>query len=217
MANMANKIECIRAFLGISIIFYLYQIFLQTRSHPNFTMDFALQIGQTSIDTPTLVQKLLQYRLLEKFVRQTIVDEIISDVVCDPSVAMESFCQNRQLRTEEERHSWCQKEHFTYEQMEAEAVREFRLRQFKEETWGDRVKTIFLQQKDQLDRVIYSLIRTKHVELANELYFRLRDDNLSFATLAKQYSEGKEAQTGGLVGPVELNVLPPALAKNTAN
>jgi len=176
-------------------------------------MESAIQIGSTLIDTPTLVQKMLQYRLLEKFVKETVIDELTKDVACDPVMATEAFCQRRQLQTGQQRQEWCKQEHFSPAQMQAEAVREYRLNRFKEETWGDRLQTFFLQRKDQLDRVIYSLIRTKDTGLAQELYFRLCDDGENFAALAKQYSEGKEAQTGGLAGPVEMSVPHPALGK----
>jgi len=87
------------------------------------------------------------------------------------------------------------------------------LAQFKEQTWGGQVESHFLQRKTQLDRVLYSLIRTKDASLAQELYFRLKDDEASFAELAKDYSEGQEAQTGGLIGPVELSVPHPSLGR----
>lgn len=176
-------------------------------------MDAAIQIGSKSINTPTLVQKMLQYRLLEKFVQESIVDDLLEDVSCDPVLALEAYCQRRKLETEELKQAWCKQEHLSAEQMQAEALREAKMAQFKEENWGDRLQTFFLQQKDQLDRVVYSMIRVKNAELAQELYFRICDDGASFASLAKQYSEGKEAQTGGLVGPVELKVPHPTLAK----
>ncbi|MGB3297277.1 MAG: peptidylprolyl isomerase [Phormidesmis sp.] len=176
-------------------------------------MDSAIQIGAKSIDTPALVQKLLQYRLLEKLVQETVIDDLIEQVACDTAIAVEEFCSKRQLQTAEQRQAWCKQEHFSNEQMEVEAVREYRLRQFKEETWGEQLQTYFLQRKDQLDRVVYSLIRTKDTGLAQELYFRLCDDGANFADLARAYSEGKEAQTGGLVGPVEMSVPHPTLGR----
>jgi len=176
-------------------------------------MNAALQIGARSIDTPTLVQKLLQYRLLETFVKETIIEELIEGIPCDPAVAYAQFCQKRKLNTDEEQQAWCQQAHLTPEQMRSEAVREMRLALFKEQTWGDRLQTFFLQRKEQFDRVVYSLIRTKNTELAQELYFRLCDDGESFADVARQYSEGKEAQTGGLVGPVEMSVPHPILTR----
>ncbi|MEM6452143.1 MAG: peptidylprolyl isomerase [Cyanobacteria bacterium P01_D01_bin.105] len=176
-------------------------------------MNAALQIGSKSIDTPTLLQKLLQYRLLETFVKETIIEELIEDVTCDSTVAYERFCQKRQLQTDEQQQAWRKQSHLSAEQMQLEAEREMRLQLFKENTWGDRLQTFFLQRKEKFDRVVYSLIRTQNKELAYELYFRLCDDGDSFADVARQYSEGKESQTGGLVGPVEMSVPHPMLAK----
>lgn len=172
-----------------------------------------MRIGNKAIDTSTMVNSLLQYRLLETFVRETITDDLISHIECDPAVAFAAFCKRRQLLSEEQQAEWRKKEHFSPAQMKAEAVREYRLQQFKEETWGDRIQTYFLQRKPQLDRVIYSLLRVKEPGVAQELYFRLCDDGVAFSELAKQYSGGQEAQTGGLVGPVELSVPHPMLAK----
>jgi parvulin-like peptidyl-prolyl isomerase len=62
-----------------------------------------------------------------------------------------------------------------------------------------------LQWKSQLDRVIYSLIRVKDSGIAKELYFRLKANEQPFAELAQQYSQGLEAQAGGVIGPVPMN------------
>ncbi|MEQ8752448.1 MAG: peptidylprolyl isomerase [Coleofasciculus sp. G1-WW12-02] len=64
-----------------------------------------------------------------------------------------------------------------------------------------------------MDRVIYSLIRHRDKAVAQELYFRLQESEQSFAELARHYSQGAEAKTGGLIGPVTLNVPHPQLAK----
>ena len=46
-----------------------------------------------------------------------------------------------------------------------------------------------------------------------KLYFRIQEGEQSFAELAREYSQGPEAQTGGLVGPVELTTPHPVLAQ----
>jgi len=51
------------------------------------------------------------------------------------------------------------------------------------------------------------------VGIAQELYFRIQAKENSFADLAREYSLGPEAQTGGLVGPVELNALHPVMVQ----
>ena len=50
-------------------------------------------------------------------------------------------------------------------------------------------------------------------QLAQELFFRIQEGEQTFAELARQYSDGPEAQTGGLIGPTELNKPHPLLAQ----
>jgi parvulin-like peptidyl-prolyl isomerase len=71
----------------------------------------------------------------------------------------------------------------------------------------------FLKRKGQLDQVVYSLIRTKNKGIAEELYFRLEEQEQTFAELACEYSQGSEAQAGGIIGPVELGSIHPSLAQ----
>jgi parvulin-like peptidyl-prolyl isomerase len=61
--------------------------------------------------------------------------------------------------------------------------------------------------------VVYSLLRVQDAGMAQELYFRLADDHATFDQLARQYSQGPEAQTGGLIGPVDLGTPHRALAR----
>lgn len=176
-------------------------------------MEPAIQIGSQPLNTPELIQKMMQHRLLPKLVQEIVVDRLIEDVACDPQVAYEGYCSKNRLLTEEQKQSWQQQQQLSPELMMAEAVREYRLDRFKENKWGEQIQSCFLQRKSQLDRVVYSLIRTQDASLAQELYFRLRDDGAAFAELAQQHSQGNEAQTGGMVGPVELSVPHPTLAK----
>lgn len=66
------------------------------------------------------------------------------------------------------------------------------------------IRTRFLQIKDRLDTVVYSLIRTRDFDLADELYLRLTEDGCSFEELA-HFSEGPERGWGAQVGPCPLN------------
>ena len=93
------------------------------------------------------------------------------------------------------------------------ATRNLRIEKFKQATWETQLESHFRQLKPKFDQVIYSLIRLRSPEVAQELYFRLVEGEQSFAELAKQYSQGAEAQTGGLMGPVALSTPHPQLAR----
>lgn len=176
-------------------------------------MSAVIQIGQTVLDAPSLISRLQQYQLLPQLVQELIVDEAIANIDVDPQQAVETFCAKRGIFSEEQRQAWCKQQNQSLEALTAAALREHKIALFQEQTWGAQIESYFLQRKTQLDRVCYSLIRTKNASLAQEIYFRLNDDGASFSDLARQYSEGQESKTGGLIGPVELNVPHPVLSR----
>jgi parvulin-like peptidyl-prolyl isomerase len=57
-------------------------------------------------------------------------------------------------------------------QLEVLTTRRLRIKKFQQATWGNQLEYYFLKRKGQLDRAIYSLIRIKDPEIAQELYFR---------------------------------------------
>ena len=60
---------------------------------------------------------------------------------------------------------------------------------------------------------MYSLIRTSERAKANELHLRIIEEEESFSDLASEYSEGIEQQVNGLIGPIELGRINPAIAE----
>ncbi|NEP17783.1 MAG: peptidylprolyl isomerase [Leptolyngbya sp. SIO4C1] len=175
-------------------------------------MTAVLQIGQTTLEVSELLERLQRYQLLPKLVKEVVIENSIEAIECTPEEAIDGFWKKQQV-SPDQRQAWLQQRQMTEAQLLPAAIREGRLAKFKENAWGSQVESYFLQRKDKLDRVLYSLIRTQDASLAQELYFRLQDDEASFSQLARDYSEGQEAQTGGLIGPVELSVPHPVLAR----
>jgi len=88
-----------------------------------------------------------------------------------------------------------------------------RIRAHCQEHYRHKAEAHFLSRKNQLDRVVYSLLRVKDRFLARELYLRLDAGEASFAELAAEFSEGPEKQTNGIVGPAPLTQAHPTLAE----
>ncbi len=72
---------------------------------------------------------------------------------------------------------------------------------------------LFFKQKDSLDRVMYSVLRVKTAEQAHELHTQIEEMESSFSDLVSEYSIGTEKNFNGIIGPVELGRLDPALAE----
>jgi parvulin-like peptidyl-prolyl isomerase len=186
-------------------------------------MTVALTIGERKISADELMPLLSGYGMLPNLIQELIVDQAIAQweatlkepVITDEEAqaARTQFLAQQRIDSDEAYKAWLARHAMTAQQFETLALRSLRLEKFKTATWGPKLESYFLSRKSALDKVIYSLIRTKDVGIAQELYFRIQDGEQSFAELAREYSQGQEAQTDGLIGPVELSVPHPTMAK----
>ena len=81
------------------------------------------------------------------------------------------------------------------------------------ERFAAKAEARFLERKNELDQVVYSLLRLKNSFLARELYLQIESGESNFADLAKRYAEGPERNTNGIVGPVSLTQAHPVLVE----
>lgn len=179
-------------------------------------MTLVVQTGNQTLTAREIIPLLTRYQMLPQLLCGTLIDRAIADIECtdeEKTIACQRFYRQHHLTTEVERQAWTVKHSMTQEDIETLATRQLKIEKFKLATWQDQLSSYFLRRKKQLDKVVYSLIRTKDKSIAQELYFRLEEREQSFAELARQYSQGSEAETGGLLGPVELGTLPQPLAQ----
>ena len=79
--------------------------------------------------------------------------------------------------------------------------------------FAPKAEARFLERKNELDQVVYSLLRLKNSFLARELYLQIESDESNFSDLAKRYAEGPERNTNGIIGPVSLTQAHPVLVE----
>lgn len=149
-------------------------------------MKKVLQLGQQQIPLEQLPSLLDKYELLPTLTKEIIIDQAIASIKLTP---------------EEEQ-----------EIGEERLLRRVKIQKFKQLTWGHKLKSHFLKHRRKLDRATYYLLRHQEEAIIQELYFRLQEKEQSFSELAREYSQGPEAQRGGLVSGVQLNTLHPTLA-----
>lgn len=179
-------------------------------------MGVVLEVEGRAYSAEELAELLAQYQMLPRLAQEIVIDREVQDIVYkeeEKATAYQQLCQQYQLTDEEKIQLWLEKHGMTQQQLEALAVKRLKLEKYKEEHYGNKVEAHFLKRKSQLDKVVYSLIRTDRAELAQELYFRIQEGENTFQELAMKYSEGAEAQTGGLIGPVEVNAPHPRIAQ----
>ena len=73
--------------------------------------------------------------------------------------------------------------------------------------YKDELLNYYNSKKFELDMFIYSIIKVRNKELADELYLRIKEKESTFEEIAHKFSEGIEKYTKGYVGPISIRNL----------
>ncbi|NJL52981.1 MAG: peptidylprolyl isomerase [Hydrococcus sp. SU_1_0] len=183
-------------------------------------MTLAIQSKAETITTWDIIPRLARYQMLPQLIKESIIDEAIESIECTPeeiTKACQIFEQQNRIQTASQRQAWASSHGITQADIKEIATRKLKIEKLKIERWENAVECYFLKRKAQLDKVSFSIIRLADQDLAQEIFFRIQNQEQSFAELAKQYSESAEAHLGGMVAPIELGMLSPAIAKLLQN
>jgi parvulin-like peptidyl-prolyl isomerase len=173
----------------------------------------AKSLLNSSVDWMALMRR---SRLLPQLRRELAIEHAISTVPCEEKEveqARQRFYESNRIVDEAQRQTWLEYYSLTQAELDELAVRELKLEKFKQSQWGDQLEAVFFKHKAKFDKVLYLILRTSKLEVAQELFFRIQAGEQSFADAARSYAEGPEAQTGGLIGPVEVSQIHPILAQ----
>ena len=175
-----------------------------------------LEINGGKFRPETIVAKVVSSGMMPQLVKEMTLDRSTAEISLtteEQKLAYQQAFQQLNIDSDDKLNAWLKQQGMTLADLEKRAERSLKLAKFKQTTWGAKVNSAFLERKQQLDRVIYSLICTKDFCVAHELYFRVKEGEQTFDELAREYSQGPEAQTGGLIGPIEVGSVHPNLAK----
>ena len=170
---------------------------------------------QNQLNSQTIQKLLHQYGLLPKLLQEMLIDQEIAEIDCGPEetlVGLQRFYSNHGIGSEADFKAWVQHNGITVEQVQLQIQRTLRIEQYKQRQWSNKLESSFLTQKPQLDQIVYSLLRVQDFAMAQEIFFRIQSGEQSFVEAAKEYSQGAEAQTGGMLGPTSLSQVHPVLA-----
>jgi parvulin-like peptidyl-prolyl isomerase len=174
-----------------------------------------LPIGDQSLTADQVLSLITKHRLVPQLAREMVITEAIQQHPISETehlVACKKFYQQQQLQSEQDLERWLQRQRLTRADLTDLINRELQLHKFKTAKWANQIESYFCQRKSQIDQVVFSMIRVKDLDIAEEIYFRLIAKESSFVELAPLYSAGMEANTKGINGPVELGKIDPALA-----
>lgn len=170
--------------------------------------------GESHASPAVPLEDLARLGLLEPYERSNLLALAASNIALSEEqveAARQVFCRQHQIRDAEALKAWAAARMLCPAALEAQILQPLQLQLLCQRDFSAKAEARFLQRKNQLDRVVYSLLRLRDGGLARELYLRIDDGDTNFADLAARYAEGPEQATRGIVGPVPLTQAHPAL------
>ena len=170
-----------------------------------------LQFRSATLAPEATVNLVRRLELMPQLLKRQVEEEIAALVPLDEAWLEQQrreFLGGRTLEEGLAAHGW-QPADFDLHLRRLEA-----LKRFAEQRFGPGLEERFLSSGSQRDTIIYSLIRVRDRGLAQELWIRLEEQEMTFAEAALSYGEGPEADRKGVIGPLAIGQLqPPALAE----
>jgi len=161
------------------------------------------------------VDLLARHHLLRPLLRQLVIADLTSDIPIadnDTVDVLESFKREHKIESEQQLETFLRAQLLQRADLEQQLLQPKRLQRYLADHYRPKAEARFLQRKNQLDRVVYSLLRLADSGLAQELFQRIEEGEADFAALAARYAQGPERATRGVVGPIPLMQAHPLLA-----
>jgi hypothetical protein len=136
-------------------------------------MTITLQTKNRLFQAEEIIPLLAKYKMLSRFVCESIVDRAIESIELTPEEITQechNLAKQYQLNTPTARQDWLAYRCLTRSQFIELASRNLKIEKFKQAQWdNNEVGAYFFRHKKRLDRVVYSAIRLREDETAQEL------------------------------------------------
>ena len=157
---------------------------------------------------PETIKLLKHHNLLRALINNECVEKAVENIELtqeEYDQPLKSYLENKGIKTDSELENHLNLLALSLDDLNWQLQLPCRINKFCLENFSQKAEARFLAKKQDLDKVIYSLLRVKDRYLAQELYLRISGGESRFEELAKEYSLGPEKKTKGIVGPVPLN------------
>lgn len=162
-----------------------------------------IQFQDTLVTTEELSYGVSVSGQLPRIVKEILLNRILEGTEIndqEKDLAVDDFCKDNNLDTGEDIEMYKKKRYLNQREFEIIATRGKKIVKFREEKWGNLVNSIFLQKKEIYDSIIYKCFTSRNFNLMQEVYFRIKDDGISWDVLAKQL----DFKDKYLVGPIRV-------------
>lgn len=167
----------------------------------------SLFIDQEEFSLEDIISTLKRLGLYEKAVDDLILQKEVRSINItkeDIDFLKNKFKTDHNLANEEEYKKALQNKGVQESTLENTMTLSMQVSRFREEKWGTRANTLYLSEKDKYDVVVYHRLECSSFCTMQEVYFRIKDGETTWETMAKQFNPRNKEVTS-IIGPIGID------------
>ena len=149
--------------------------------------------------------------LTNMLVRKIILDSALGELKIsseEESKLLEEFRTEKQLESDESYIDFLNNHQIDDKILRYDITVPKRISLYREERWGPHANTLYLKHKDKFDSVVYQRLQCNSPNTMREVYFRLKDHEESWESLAQQFNPN-QSEPSARLGPVPVAEVEP--------
>jgi hypothetical protein len=164
----------------------------------------ALRLDEKPITIRAFLSLARKQGSIPKLVQEWVLDQTLAETPLpetQQSALLDEFLKQQGLESDEAFQAFLINRHIDQTLLLQMISRPHQVVAYREERWGPAASSLYLQKKDQFDLVRYRRLQSSNSDVMQEIYFRLKDQEESWESLARQFP-GAPTDATALVGPL---------------
>ena len=153
----------------------------------------------------TFLKPLIKLMIRDALLSEVELDDDLTNKLCD------RFFKRINIDSEDKKLNYFKENLLNDNDIKAIATSTEKANKMSLKLFGEKSSEFFEKRKSQLDQYIYSFLKVKNSDLAQELFLKIESNENDFSSVAAQYSEGPEKYKKGLIGPVPFSQINPQI------
>lgn len=157
----------------------------------------AIWLDDNALSTEKVVELLRRQGAVPRLIREWILDETLEGTEIKKEARarlLNKYREDNNLTEDTAYFDHLEKRHINEVQLIKIIIRPYQVVKYREERWGPFANSLYLKHKERFDLVTYNRLESENADIMQEVYFRLKDGEESWESLARQFpGAGTEA------------------------
>jgi len=180
----------------------------------SLSLEQSLSYLRTAGKLSTVILEIAQQYILENEIQALEIPEPEAEIV---EQFILEFRLQQQLNSPESFQKWLLINGISYAIFKQQVSFRIKQENLKEKVTALKVQKYFVQNQENLDRVVLSRIVVDHPEVAQDLKEQVEQQGADFTQLAKKHSMVDDAVVGGVMGPIIRSQMPEIIRNAAEN